>query len=66
MIINLRERKDENSALRRQFDSVIEYVDVLTEFLEKLRAKTHLNGCAMCGWELGDRVNMITQTEELG
>jgi hypothetical protein len=37
---DLKERKEKSRSLRRQFDSVTEHVDVLTEFLEKLRSKT--------------------------
>jgi hypothetical protein len=37
---DLDERKKESKNLRRQFNSVTEYVDVLTKFLEKLRSKT--------------------------
>jgi hypothetical protein len=45
----LDERKEKSRNLRRQFDSVTEYVDVLTEFLEKLRRKTTGYEYAICG-----------------
>jgi hypothetical protein len=37
---DLEKYKKKSRSLRRQFDSVTEHVDVLTEFLEKLRNKT--------------------------
>jgi hypothetical protein len=37
---DLKERREESRSLRRQFDSVIEHVNILFEFLEKLRNKT--------------------------
>jgi Asp-tRNA(Asn)/Glu-tRNA(Gln) amidotransferase C subunit len=40
MKADLNERKKENKNLRRQFNSIIKHVDVLTKFLEKLRNKT--------------------------
>jgi hypothetical protein len=46
---DLDERKKESRNLRRQFDSVTEHVDVLTEFLEKLRRKTTGYEYAICG-----------------
>jgi Asp-tRNA(Asn)/Glu-tRNA(Gln) amidotransferase C subunit len=49
MRADLEERKEESRSLRRQFDSVTEHVDVLTEFLEKLRNKTAGYECAICG-----------------
>jgi hypothetical protein len=49
MRVNLEERKEESRSLRRQFDSVTEYVDILTEFLEKLRDKTAGYEYAICG-----------------
>jgi hypothetical protein len=38
--VDLEERKKENRSLQRQFDSVIKYIDVVSEFLEKLRSRT--------------------------
>jgi hypothetical protein len=40
MRADLDERKKESRSLRRQFDSVTEYVDVLSKFLKKLRSRT--------------------------
>jgi hypothetical protein len=37
---DLDKRKKESRSLKRQFDSVTEYIDVLSEFLEKLKRKT--------------------------
>jgi cyclopropane fatty-acyl-phospholipid synthase-like methyltransferase len=44
---DLEEHKEESRSLRRQFNSVTEHVDVLTEFLEKLRDKTAGYECAI-------------------
>jgi hypothetical protein len=63
---DISERREESRSLRRQFDSVTEHVDVLTEFLEKLRGKTQANGCAMCGWESGQQFNASIQTDYPG
>jgi hypothetical protein len=40
MRVDLDKYKKESRSLRRQFDNIIEYIDVLSEFLEKLRSKT--------------------------
>jgi hypothetical protein len=37
--VDLDERKEESKSLRRQFDSIIEYVNILLKFLEKLRSR---------------------------
>jgi len=66
MMADLEERRNESRSLRDQFDSITEHVDVLTDFLEKLKTKTHLNGCAMCGWEPGSRRDSETQTDYPG
>jgi hypothetical protein len=60
---DLDERKEESRTLRRQFDSVTEHVDVLTEFLEKLRSKTAGYECAICKGESQTSANVSTQTE---
>jgi hypothetical protein len=44
---DISKRRKESRSLRRQFDSVTEYVDMLTEFLKKLRTKTPVNGCVI-------------------
>jgi hypothetical protein len=62
---DLNERKKESRSLRRQFDSVTEYVDVLTEFLEKLRSKTVGYECAIYGRESQSSINAFIQTEYL-
>jgi hypothetical protein len=49
MRADLKEYKEESRSLRRQFDSVTEHVDVLTEFLEKLRNKTTGYEYTICG-----------------
>jgi hypothetical protein len=66
IIMNLRHRRGENQDLRQQLDTVIEYVDILSGFLEILKEKTQQNGCILCGWEPGARTDVTIQTEELG
>jgi hypothetical protein len=46
---DLEERRKESRSLRRQFNSVTEYVDILSEFLEKLRNKIVGYECAIYG-----------------
>jgi hypothetical protein len=60
---DLKERRKESRSLRRQFDSVIKHVDILSEFLEKLRNKIVGYECAIYGGGSLTAVNAATQTE---
>jgi hypothetical protein len=63
---DLAERKEKSRSLRRQFDSVIEHVDVLSEFLEKLRDKTAGYEYTIYGGGSPTAVNAAIQTEYPG
>jgi hypothetical protein len=57
---DLKERREKSRSLRRQFDSIIEHVDILSEFLEKLRNKTVGYECVIYRGGLPIAVNAVT------
>ena len=66
MVMDLKTRKDENAVLSRQLDTVTEYIDILSGFLEDLRDYSRKNGCMLCGNEPGIMVEASTQTDYPG
>jgi hypothetical protein len=63
---DLLERREESRSLRRQFNSVSEHVDVLTEFLEKLRNKTAGYEYAICRGRSAGQIDASIQTPHPG
>lgn len=62
--MDLETRKNENTALSRQLDTVTEYIDILSGFLEDLRERSRVNGYTLRGKEPGTIIDGFTQTDE--